>query len=85
MEDKKLLQDGEIDKVSGGLIIPATDDASPVRLPDTVVDERTLAVLGQAASAEEAVKLARELGVSTERITWGEFGRMKNRPEGAGE
>ena len=52
---------------------------SPEFIPDTVIDDKTLAVIGQTASAEAAANMARTLGVSTERITWVEYENMKVR------
>ena len=78
--DAAPLDADELDKVTGGLIIPATDDGSPMRLRDTVVDERTMNVIGQTDSTEAAVDLARSMGVSTERISWSEYVQLKNLP-----
>ena len=46
---------------------------APEFIPTTVIDDNTLEVIGQTDTAEAAVKMARSLGVSTERITWLEF------------
>ena len=75
------LEDTVLDNVSGGLIIPGN---GPESVPDLVVDDRTLEVLGRTGSMEEAVKLAQGLGVSTERISQGEFENLKIRMK-AGE
>lgn len=73
------LDDGALDTVAGGYIIPGTGRGSPYPVPDTVIDDRTLEVVGQADSIDSAVKIAQGLGVSTERITWVEYENMKNR------
>lgn len=72
------LDDTVLDNVSGGLIIPGN---GPESVPDLVVDDKTLEVLGQTDSTEDAVKLAQGLGVSTERISQGEFENLKIRME----
>ena len=67
------LEDGALDRVSGGAIIPGTGTGAPEFIPATVIDDNTLKVIGQTDTAEAAVKMARSLGVSTERITQLEF------------
>lgn len=73
------LDDGALDSVSGGAVIPRMDIAGVGSIPDTVIDDATLKVLGRAGSLEEAMELARKLGVSTERITWSDLEQMRDR------
>ena len=56
--DKIALDNDALDKVSGGLIIPAEGVKSPEFIPDTVIDDRTLNVIGQTDSTEAAVIMA---------------------------
>lgn len=73
------LEDGALDQVAGGLIIPGNGAFNRDFVPDTVVDDRTLEVLSQAPSADLAVQMARDLGVSTERISREEYELLKAR------
>lgn len=75
------LDSDALEDVSGGLIITSTNPGSPVAIPDTVIDDRTLAVIGRAISTQDAVDLARSLGVSTERISWVEYEQMRSRAD----
>ena len=78
-KDAVELDDGALEDVSGGLIITGTGPNSPEFIPATVIDDKTLEVIGLAASTEEALKLAQSRGVSTERITELEYEHMKTR------
>ena len=73
------LDEGVMEQVAGGYILPGSGENSPEFIPDTIIDDKTLAVIGQTASAEAAANMARTLGVSTERITWVEYENMKVR------
>ena len=76
-DDAVELDDSALESVSGGLIIAGTGKDSPEFIPSVVIDDRTLEVIGRTDSAEDAVKLAQSLGVSTERITDVEYENMK--------
>ena len=73
------LEDGALDQVAGGLIIPGNGAFNRDFVPDTGVDARTLEVLSQAPSADLAVQMAQNLGVSTERISREEYELLKAR------
>ncbi len=73
------LDDDALEGAAGGLIIPAGLSDNPGNIPAAVIDDRTLEVLGQANSTQDAVKLAQSLGVSTERTTWIEYENRKIR------